>query len=57
MKKQIETKDDGKEFERFEDFVRQVVSVPKSEINRREKQEKERREVQKNDKLDTRRRA
>ena len=41
MKKQIETKKDGKEFERFDGLLRQVVSVPKEEINKREKAEKE----------------
>lgn len=38
MKKKIETKKDGKEFERFEDFVRKIVKVPKSEIDEREKE-------------------
>ena len=42
MKKEIETKNDGKEFERFEQFLGQVVKVPKDEILRREKEEKER---------------
>lgn len=41
MKKKIETKQDGKEFERFENFIREIVRVPKEEINRREKAEKE----------------
>ncbi len=40
MKKEIETKQDGKEFALFEDFVRNIVKVPKSEINEREKAEK-----------------
>jgi len=37
MKKKIETKKDGKEFERFDDLLRKVVNVPKSEIDKREK--------------------
>lgn len=39
MKKKIETKNDGKEYERFDGLLRQVVSVPKDEILRREKLE------------------
>lgn len=42
MKKKIEMKDDGKEFERFENLLREVVKVPKEEILKREKEEKER---------------
>jgi len=41
MNKKTETKKDGKEFERFDDLLRKVVSVPKSEIDRREKAEKQ----------------
>lgn len=41
MKKKVEMKNDGKEFERFEDFVRQIVKVPKDEILKREKEEKQ----------------
>lgn len=44
MKKKIETKNDGKQFERFDALLSQVVVVPKDEILRREKQEKERKE-------------
>ena len=44
MKKKIETKQDGKDYERFETLLRQVVSVPKDEILRREQAEKERKE-------------
>lgn len=44
MKKEIETKQDGKDFERFEQLLGQVIKVPKDEILRREKQEKERKE-------------
>jgi hypothetical protein len=44
MKKKVETKKDGKEFERFDDLLSQVVKVPKSEIDKREKEEKERKE-------------
>lgn len=44
IKKTVETKQDGKEFERFTNFVREIVKVPKDEILRREKEEKERNE-------------
>ena len=44
MKKKIETKQDGKEYDRFEDLLREVVQVPKDEIQRREKEEIERKE-------------
>lgn len=44
MKKKVEMKNDGKEFERFESLLKQVVSVPKDEILRREKEEKEQKE-------------
>ena len=44
MKKKIETKNDGHEYERFENLLKQVVSVPKDEILRREKEEKQKRE-------------
>ena len=47
MKKEIETKQDGKEFQRFENLVRQVVNVPKDEIKEREKVEKEKRKQRK----------
>jgi hypothetical protein len=47
MKKTVETKQDGKEFERFENLLRQVISVPKDEILRREKAEKEKRKQRK----------
>lgn len=36
MKKKLEMKNDGKDFERFEDLVRTVVRVPKAELDRRE---------------------
>jgi len=42
MKKNIETKKDGKEFERFDDILRQVIKAPKEKILEREKAEKER---------------
>lgn len=42
MKKKIEMKEDGKDFERFEELLSKVVKVPKSEIDAREKAEKER---------------
>ena len=41
MKKEIETKKDGKEFERFDEFLTELVKVPKDEILKREKAEKE----------------
>jgi hypothetical protein len=44
MKKKIELKNDGKEFERFENLLSEVVKVPKEEILKREKEEKERKE-------------
>lgn len=47
MKKKIETKEDGREFERFEAVLRQVISVPKDEILRRKKAEKEKRKQRK----------
>lgn len=47
MKKQPEMKQDGKEFERFETLLRQVISVPKDEILKREKEEKEKRKQRK----------
>ena len=47
MKKKVETKNDGKEFERFDDLLSQVVKVPKDEILEREKAEKERRKKRK----------
>lgn len=40
MKKEIETKNDGKEFERFDDLLRKVVAVPKEKINGHEAAEK-----------------
>ncbi len=42
MKKEIEMKQDGKAFERFDEFLTELVKVPKDEILRREKVEKER---------------
>ncbi len=47
MKKKIETKQDGKEFERFDVFLTELVKVPKDEILRREKEEKERNKARK----------
>lgn len=41
MKKKVEMKQDGKEFERFDSFLTELVKVPKDEILRREKEEKE----------------
>ena len=39
-KKKIELKNDGKDFNRFNEMLRQVVSVPKEELKRREDAEK-----------------
>lgn len=48
MKKpDVETKKDGKEFERFDDLLRKVISVPKDEINKREAAEKTKQKVKK----------
>ncbi len=47
MKEKIDIKQDGKEFERFENLLRQVVKVPKDEILRREKAEKQSKEKRK----------
>lgn len=41
MKRKIETKQDGKEFARFDEFLTELVKVPKSEINEREKAERQ----------------
>ena len=38
MKKKLETKKDGKEFDRFDDLFKQVIKVPKSELDKREKE-------------------
>lgn len=46
-KKKIEMKQDGKEFERFDAFLTELVKVPKDEILRREKAEKERNKARK----------
>lgn len=46
MKKQPEMKKDGKGFERFDDLLRHVVSVPKEEISKREKAKKEKKAKQ-----------
>ncbi len=40
-------KNDDKDFERFDNLLRKVVSVPKSEIDKREKTEKEKKEARK----------
>jgi hypothetical protein len=49
MKKQIEIKQDSKSFERFETLLRKVVSVPKDEILRREKEAKAKKDLKHND--------
>lgn len=45
MKKNVEMEQDGKEYERFESILRQVVKVPKEEILKREKEEKQKNKV------------
>jgi len=47
MKTEVETKNDGKEFKRFDDLLRKVIAVPKEEINKRERVEKEHKAVKK----------
>ena len=49
MKKhiEVETKKDSKGFERFDNLLRQVVNVPKEEIEKREKMEKQKKECKK----------
>lgn len=47
MKKEPETKQDGKEFQRFDDLLSQIVKVPKKEIEDREKAEKQKKEARK----------
>ena len=47
MKKDIETKKDDDTFARFNDFGRKLVSVPKKEINRREKEYQEQKKQKK----------
>ena len=49
MKKQIELKRDGKQFERFDAFVSKIVKVPGDEILEREKAEKEKKKARKKD--------
>ncbi len=41
MRKKIETKQDGNDFARFDEFLTELVKVPKDEINEREKAEKQ----------------
>ncbi len=47
MKKKLEMKQDGKEFARFDEFLTELVQVPKDEILKREKEEKERNKARK----------
>lgn len=49
-KKKVETKNNGKEFERFNVFLTELVKVPKDEILKREKEEKERNKARKAEK-------
>ena len=44
-------KNDGKDFERFNEFLTELVKVPKDEILRREKEEKERNKIRKAKKI------
>jgi hypothetical protein len=37
-----EEKDDGKGFERFREFTRRIVAVPKSEITKKQKPKRKR---------------
>lgn len=41
MKKKPEMKNDGHDYERFENLLREVISVPKEELKAREKAQKE----------------
>lgn len=45
MKKELEMKNDGKDFTRFENLLRQVISVPKEELRRREEAEKQKKKA------------
>lgn len=47
MKKKVETKQDGSDFARFDEFLTELVKVSKNEILKREKAEKERNKVRK----------
>ena len=47
MQKKVEIKKDGEEFTRFDTLLRKVVSVPKDELIRREKEEKRNKEEKK----------
>ena len=45
MKKQTNPNNGNKEFERFADFTRKLVAVPKEEIKKREQAEKDKKEA------------
>lgn len=47
MKENVETKKDGKGFERFDDLLSKVVKVPKKEIEKREKEYQKNKESKK----------
>ena len=47
MEKKPEAKQDGKEFERFDAFLTELVKVPKDVILKREKEEKEKNRAKK----------
>ena len=43
----IEMRNDGKDFQRFNDLLKQVISVPKKDIDEQEKQSREKTQVRK----------
>ncbi len=47
MKKKVEMKQDEKEFERFDEFLTELVKVPKDEILKREKEENDKNKARK----------
>ncbi len=47
MKKKVEMKNDGKDYPRFENLLREVMSVPKEELKRREETEKQKKKAKK----------
>lgn len=47
MKEKIDREQDGKEFERFEELTRKLVSVPKKDVKKEEKKFKKSQEKKK----------
>jgi hypothetical protein len=47
MKKEVEIKQDEKSFERFTELFSKVIGVPKSELEKRDKTDKERKKQRK----------